>query len=97
MSWLGYKNDAALAGLSGLNTNEDTLTGALNVQSLGAKESMGSTAVSLNVTLVRFIETSLSSADVGSIPKCSAFDFFWTCVFSAFGTFPADDKQNVSW
>ena len=35
VSWFGYKNDAALAGLSGLKTNEAKLAGALNVQSLG--------------------------------------------------------------
>ena len=35
VSWFGYKNDAALAGLSGLKTNEAKFAGALNVQSLG--------------------------------------------------------------
>ena len=35
VSWFGYKNDAALAGLSGLKTNKAKLAGALNVQSLG--------------------------------------------------------------
>ena len=34
----GNKKLAAVAGLSGLNTNDDTLLGASNTKSLGAKE-----------------------------------------------------------
>ena len=87
VSWFGYKNDAALAGLSGLKTNEAKLAGALNVQSLGAKESIDSGLAFRTVTLVRFMETSIfSSSGLGSF--ISVLGFLWELVVSVAGALP---------
>ena len=87
VSWFGYKNDAALAGLSGLKTNEAKLAGALNVQSLGAKESIVSGLAFRTVTLVRFMETSIfSSCGLGSF--ISVLAFLWELVVSVAGALP---------
>lgn len=64
-SWLGYKKFAALAGLRGLKTNEETLHGAANAKSDGANESPPRAVETLDTS--REFTTDFFSATLGSL------------------------------